>query len=264
MTRHRFLIGRSLLETSAVTSRVLIEDKQRVKQIRKVLRLKTGHFVDLLDNEGNLFTARLATIDTDSVEAFITERHREPQRIRPSLTVFMPILKKTDRFEWALQKLTELGVDEIRPVYAERSIVRPGNTPEPRMDRWMSITTEATEQSERYRTPRIYAPAPLEEILISSSQSRLSRCSFICAERSKSPHLVRLIYDASDNFAPSPVSASNISIFIGPEGGFSDTEIEIARESGITLCSLGKTILRSETAAVVAAGLIVATTEYLW
>lgn len=260
MTRHRFLLNADAAPADdlVVGSKTALSDRRMLKQIRRVLRLRPGDTVDLLDGRGNLYTARLEILEDDRLEASIIQTKSEPTRKRPNVEVVMPVLKG-DRFDWAIEKLTEIGVDIIQPVFAERSVAR-GKRP----DRWMSISKEATEQCERFRPPEIREPKPLEEIFMSYQKDRLSRRSYICSERSESPHLVRLLCDASDNIASSTVSTSNISVFIGPEGGFSDTERKRAEISGISSCSLGNTILRAETAAVLAAGILVSVSEFIW
>lgn len=122
-----------------------------------------------------------------------------------------------------------------------------------RMKRWMSIAKESTEQCERTRPPYMVHPTTLDEALNHLRLADNAGLTFICAERSQAPHLITILYSKRFGPAPDMVPPSDISIIIGPEGGFTHEEMEQAISLGCTPCSLGDNILRSETAAVVAA-----------
>ena len=175
MTRHRFLLDGEAAPAAdlIVGSKTAVSDRRMLKQIRRVLRLRPGDTIDLLDGRGNLYTAKLETLDDERLEASIIESRSEPPRRRPNVEVVMPVLKG-DRFDWAIEKLTEIGVDIIQPVFAERSVAL-GK----RRDRWMSISKEATEQCERFRPPEIREPKPLEEIFMSYQKDGLSHWYYI-------------------------------------------------------------------------------------
>jgi len=181
----------------------------------------------------------------------------------------MPLIKPS-RFEWALEKLTELGATTIIPIITQRTIQKSGQdagdgkkkegkTGNVKQERWHAIVKEAAEQSERYAIPKVVAPQNFSDFLKhtskpfdADSEKRGQRLQYILAERNECPHLfMHLSKEKADGGI-----AKHISLCLGPEGGFTEREISLAAEAGLTLASLGKSILRSETAAVAAAAIV--------
>jgi 16S rRNA (uracil1498-N3)-methyltransferase len=183
------------------------------------------------------------------------------------LTVAMPLIKPS-RFEWALEKLTELGATTIIPIVTQRTIQKSvqlsgdGKKSEAKgsnvkTERWQAIVKEAAEQSERYAIPKVVAPQNFSDYLKEIFQLRESgncrnEMHYILAERNECPHLSMQLSKEKANGG----LAKNISLCFGPEGGFTEVELSQAAEAGLTFASLGKLILRSETAAVAAAAIV--------
>ncbi|MBX3074786.1 16S rRNA (uracil(1498)-N(3))-methyltransferase [Candidatus Obscuribacterales bacterium] len=259
MTIHRFIIDSSQVDREG--GRVKLVDPRQVKQLTRVLRLEKGDRIDVVDENGTLYELNIDSFSNKQVDARISKVHEEiDSDSRPfRITVVLPLLKGGN-FESALQKLTEIGVDTIIPVSTERTIVKVDGERAPKADeklrRWMSILKESTEQCERTRPPQIVSVRPLEKALNDLRRADNSGFTFICVERSQAPHLVTTVYSRRFGEASPAVAPSDISIVIGPEGGFSEQEIDQAISLGCIPCSLGGNILRSETAAIVAASLV--------
>jgi 16S rRNA (uracil1498-N3)-methyltransferase len=211
----------------------------QTRQARSVLRLGAGSRVALFDGSGVEAIARIlvplqagATWEVESV----TRPLREPPL---RLTVGLALLRG-ERFEVALQKLTELGVTRICPLSAERSVVSfdVACAWERKLERFQRIVQQAAEQSERVTIPSIDAPVPLGEFL-------QTQPAVVLVERGTHPSLAGV-----------PLLPS-MALAVGPEGGWSERELQsIARDAAGT-ASLGRLILRAETAAIVAAGTLI-------
>lgn len=204
-----------------------------------MLRLSAGSLLTLFNGTGVEATARIvlpaergATFEVDSVET--------PDRDPPiQLTVGLAVLKG-DRFEVALQKLTELGAACIVPLLTERAVVSfaDGRGWLKRAERYARISREAAEQSERVRLPEIARPLALAEFL------------------HQQPAIVLLERAASVPIG-SIMPAVETAIAIGPEGGWSAREQTLIEQQAAGTASLGRLILRAETAAIVAAGTLI-------
>ena len=267
MSIYRFLDEQ--IQGAAKETVYLLTDAKQVKQIQRVLRLEKQDVLEIIDGQGKLYRCKIEEIDRDSIKLKVLDTVQESQdSVKIKLEVALPLLK-SDRFEFAIQKLTELGVSTISPIITSRSVVKQsekhGNdfTSAPKYKRWMSISKEATEQSERMAPPLIKAPSEFEEYLISLSQNGPDHAlSFICLAREEAPPLVD--YFLKKNSIASPVTPRrNLRIIIGPEGGFTEIEIQKAKIAGCLPSNLGKTILRSETAAIAACTLAMNLGDFL-
>lgn len=242
---HRFFVDPTLLGGE----RVALSGPQ-AHQIGRVLRLKPGDRVVLLDGAGREYVVRLDEVRssavTGAVEAALTSR---PE---PSLTLTLyQALVPRDRFETVLQKGTEVGVSRFVPVWCERSIVPGGDRIDAvRLDRWRRIVTEAAEQCERGIVPEIMAPARFAEALARAEQDGPTLVAWEREqERSIGQGLAWALTDPATGRAC-------LNLFVGPEGGFSEAEIALAQQSGrVRTISLGPRILRTETAGPILAAL---------
>jgi 16S rRNA (uracil1498-N3)-methyltransferase len=247
------------------SSGALIDDPKVVHQIARVLRLGIGAPVILLNGKGDLFHCRIENQNRDSVALLIERKESQNLKEANELTVAMPLIKPS-RFEWALEKLTELGATTIIPLVTQRTVQKPdgedgkkkdGKNRNVKKERWESIVREAAEQSERFAIPRVVAPQNFNDYLndiihAKNSGSDTEDLRYIFAERNECPHLSMHL---SKEKAAGGL-AKNISLCFGPEGGFTDAELLLAAETSLTFASLGKLILRSETAAVAAAAIV--------
>lgn len=214
------------------------------RQLRRVLRVRGGETVRLIDAEGMPFLARLV-LKKNGVEADCVEALQERRELSTPI-ILAPARIKKEKWEWMLQKATELGVSEIWPLLTERV-----NESEPtpnRLVREHRILQEAAEQCERHRIPCVRETLSLEKLLTVVRQ-RDDFFAIVLAERQeeKAPPLSEVL----DSVAP----GKTIVLIIGPEGGFSSNEFARFAEEGVAFAGLGPRILRAETAAILSVGM---------
>ena len=223
MKLHRF-IG----EYNLSKKEVKIIDSKIINQIKAVLRLKRGDKIILSDGKGQSGEIILDIVSTDKITGIVEKIDRKNETER-RVNLYLSILKK-ENFELAVQKAVEAGVFSITPIITERTIKTGLNIP-----RLEKIILEASEQCGRNIVPILFPILDFKNALINGSKSK-----------------ERIIFHLSgEKFHPS-TSFGQISIFIGPEGGFTEKEIDIAKENGYTVASLGPLTLRGETAAIIA------------
>lgn len=203
--------------------------------LTKVLRSTNTKF-RLSDINGHIFLCEL-----DENKAFIKEKLDENNELNVDVTVILSLYKQ-DKFELTLQKLTELGVKRIVPYNAYRSVVKETKA-EKKLDRYKKILTEAAEQSHRNFVPEIVSAINIKNIDKYMSELNL------------------IAYEKEDISNTSNLKAKSITYVIGPEGGFDLEELNRFKELGFKSISLGKRILRAETAAIFLASVIVKDNE---
>ena len=241
---HRFFVDPTQLTTTTVT---LSADQAR--QISSVLRMKAGEKIMVLDNQGWLYEVVLTSVQRKQAAGKIVGKTAVSTEPKTQLTLFQSILKR-DKFELVLQKGTEVGVSRFVPVITERSQAQ--SVKDNKYDRWQRILTEAAEQSERGKVPKLETAVSFTNALQLAQTCDLA---LLAGAREKEGHLKPALLPLKQN--PSPT----IALFIGPEGGFSSAELDLAFANNITPITLGSRILRTETAAIVAASLIIYETE---
>jgi 16S rRNA (uracil1498-N3)-methyltransferase len=205
----------------------------RIAQHVRVLRLREGEAIVLFDGRGGETPAMLTQIGKREVLATASAHVAIEREMHRSVTLY-PSLIANDRIDWLVQKATELGVAEIQPVYTERSQRIPGDV-EKRAEHWRGVTIAACEQCGRNQIPKIRAP-----ITFSNALAALGDQSVILLDA-----------EGSADKSPSTTAASS-AVFIGPEGGFSPSELDELRKRCDHRLRLGPTILRAETAAIAA------------
>ncbi|MCX6049925.1 MAG: 16S rRNA (uracil(1498)-N(3))-methyltransferase [Chloroflexi bacterium] len=217
-----------------------------VHQLHAVLRLQTGAQIILLDRQGNEFLTEIRQLARDQAQGFILQQ--QPSRGEPAveLTLYQCSLK-ADKFEWVLQKGTELGVARFVPVISQRSIVRPESALLKKYERWQSILREAAEQCGRGRVPVLAAPLGWD---VAVKQAQGLRVLPWEASDDQHPSLVHYL-------APQTVVTA-LNVLIGPEGGLAPDEVAVACAYGWQVVSLGPRILRAETAAIASIAVIMA------
>ncbi|CCF86121.1 16S rRNA (uracil(1498)-N(3))-methyltransferase [Nitrolancea hollandica] len=236
---HRFYVNEPLAEGAVVTL-----PRDRSLQIAKVLRLRAGDEIVLFDGRGGEFPARL--IDVSPERTMVSIGSRSAGRADPQPAIHLaPALLKADKFDWVVQKATELGVVAITPVITERTVIslaadRAGR----RRERWQRIAIEAAEQSGRTQVPAVADPIPFMTLL----------------ERTPgTPALLFWEGEREQGLAPVPSgNGGPLLVLVGPEGGFTPDEVQTAIGAGARTVSLGPLILRSETAAIAGVAMILA------
>ena len=219
----------------------LVLAEAQAHQISQVLRLRPQTPLVLLDNAGWAYEVALLQVDKRQVRGRVVSRTPAPGEPTSQLTLYQALLK-ADKFEWVLQKGTELGVTRFVPVLSERSVVQ--EVSQNKLSRWERIITEAAEQSGRGRIPTLVPPTPFAEAVTQLPSDTLALIPY---EQEKTTPL-------KTPLAASP--ARPVAMFIGAEGGWSNAEVALAKRHGLTTVTLGPRILRAETAAVVAAALV--------
>ncbi len=235
---HRFFV-----DLQNFTGDRVVFPAETAHQIRNVLRLRVGSAVVVLDNSGAEYEAVLRQVDKQQVVGKLVAKRPSPNEPTVQLTLYQSLMKR-DKFEWVLQKGTEIGVSQFVPVVTRRSLVQDVDIKANKQARWHKIITEAAEQSHRGRIPTLQPPQTLAQAL---------------ANHPAQPGLIA--WEAAEELTLHGALArlerpSAISLFIGPEGGFAAEEIEAATAAGLQAVTLGKRILRAETAALVAAALV--------
>jgi 16S rRNA (uracil1498-N3)-methyltransferase len=235
---HRFFVPPQWIHGSTV----LLGDPT-AHQIRNVLRMRPGAFIVVLDNQGWEYEVELAEIEKNQARGQIIEKRPAAGEPSVQVTLYQCLLKK-DNFEWVLQKGTEIGVSRFVPVISQRTVISDGERVKSnRLPRWERIITEAAEQSHRGRLPVLEEPVSFEQALVGAARSDLALIPW----EKESTQTVRAVLR----------DAAHVALYIGPEGGFAEDEIVLARQQGVIPVTLGPRILRAETAAIAAALLVV-------
>lgn len=232
---------------SPTPERLDITEPALIHRMRDVLRLRPGDAVIVFDNSGWEYEVLLEQVGSDHLVGQIRQRRICQNEPRTKITLYQAVLKG-ERFEWALQKGTEVGVSAFVPLLSERCIVQDAHQLSRRkLQRWEKIIQAAAEQSRRGRVPTLQ---PL--MLFSAACEQVHRSgglALIPWEGASTP--LRAVLEEARTESP-----FNVAIFIGPEGGFSEAEVQLARNYGLRPVRLGPRILRAETAGVVAAALV--------
>lgn len=243
---HRFFVSSHIRSANSIALSGGIEH-----QISRVLRLRANEEIVLIPADAAdavEWRVRLVSVEARAVHGVIVaERSGLPE---PTCAVALcPALLKGERFDWLLQKATELGVAMIQPIITARTIRKIGPDDAHALDRWRRIVTEAAEQSGRSRVPEVHGPVRLAALADALSVP----IPIVVAHETVT---TRALSDAL------PAGADRIAVAIGPEGGFADDEVaRLMVEAGAVAVSLGPRILRAETAAITAVTLTMVATN---
>ena len=227
---------------------VRVTEPALLHHLRDVLRLRPGDTVVFLDNTGWEYETALLAIEAELATGQVRQRRLCAHEPRTKVTLYQAVLKG-ERFEWALQKGTELGVGVFVPLLTERCIVQNATQLSRRkLLRWEKIIQAAAEQSRRGRLPPLQ---PLSLLAPAYEQvQRSGSLALIPWEEGGMP-IREALEEAGRGHTP-----FSVALFIGPEGGFSPAEVQQARDYGLVPVSLGPRILRAETAGLIAAAAI--------
>ena len=216
----------------------------------RVLRTKLGEIVELCNPEKKMvYKAEIIAISRQDAQVCIISKNRVDSDPSCKITLFQAV-PKFDKMEMMIQKCVELGITEIVPVLTARTQTHPANAGV-KAKRWQKIAKEAASQSRRDIVPNIANVISLDEAL--NGMARFDRV--FVANENEANVKARAAFKSSD--------AKNVAIFVGPEGGFEDSEIEMMRSLGIESVTLGKRVLRVETASIAAVILYLCAREEL-
>jgi 16S rRNA (uracil1498-N3)-methyltransferase len=219
-------------------NQITISDKDKLHHLRDVLRIKKGEAVGILDGKGNELVAEAREITPEKILFVIKERKKLVNEGSVKLTVACAIPKQT-KMDDIVDKLTQLGVYRIIPMLTDRVIVKLDKSKKDvRCSRWQKIAKAATEQSQRGELPIVDAVRDIEEVLSYANAFDLKLIPTLAGDKKTLQEVIQ------------GVSPRNVLVLIGPEGDFTDEEINLAVKSGCVPVSLGDTVLRVDTAAI--------------
>jgi len=213
--------------------------------ISKVLRLKAGDTVSVFDGRGHEFECRIKSVSSREVVLAVVKAY--PSKSEPAVHItFAQAMLKSKKMDTLIRQATELGISRWAPFFSERSVPTPDHKRlAARLERWNKIGRESLKQCGRDILMEVSSPASMEAVL---KQGQTCDRKIIFWECESNP--------LGDAVPMTPESISNIIVVVGPEGGFSVQEIELAKSLGYVTAALGPRILKAETAAVSAAVLI--------
>ena len=211
----------------------VIDDKDQTEQIRRVFRKKVGDTIGLLDNSGLGYEAKIVDFGKNVIACEVGDEKINTYIPKKEIWLCVSIIKK-DKFEWVVEKATELGVSHIVPVISERTEKTNLN-----IERLNKIAKEASEQSERGVLPTIYEPVELSNCLGTLPENKIV-----------------LEIGSNKEVSELEVKTGPLTVFIGPEGGWGEKDLKFFEDNKIEKVSLGEQVLRAETASVAALSLL--------
>lgn len=209
------------------------------RHIARSLRMEVGAALTLFDGRGGEYPAVIDAIDKKHVT--VTTGDHDPVEREPPLDIHLSIaLSRGDRFDWVIQKATELGVRRITPLHTEHTGVRlKGERLQKKLEHWRQVAISACEQCGRNRLPNIDEVTALDQWLPAGNAD-----------------LKLVLHHRAQEQTPLPASVKAVALLIGPEGGLSASEIESAEAAGFRALTLGPRVLRTETAPLAAITLV--------
>ena len=234
---HRFYVD----NLSELNKSITIEGED-VNHIKNVLRLTVGDSITISDGSSRDYECVIASI-SDVVTADIVDIHDCNAELPVKLRLFQGV-PKADKFELIIQKAVELGAAEIIPVMMERTVVKlDDKKQDKKLERYRKIAEAAAKQSRRGIIPEVSSYISFKNAVktLTEADDKVKRMILVPYESAEGMDYARNIIASAGEY-------DEIDIFIGPEGGFADSEIELAKQSGASIISLGNRILRTETA----------------
>ncbi len=236
-------IPRIFTEQTLITSELVQLEEAASHHLSKVLRMQAGRELILFNGAGGEFAAVIQEVSKKYVTVAIAE-HTADNRESPLQLELAIGISRGERFEWVLQKATELGVAKITPLLTERTEVKVGGERQEKLiDRWQQIIISACEQCQRNLLPELSAPVQFSEWLTTVNSD-----------------LRFVLHHRDSKTLPAEQTPQSVSLLIGPEGGLSESEIAHAQANNFNALTLGPRVLRTETAPVAAISLV----QYLW
>ena len=232
MTRRRWIADRVEGNRAWLTG-------ANAEHLARVLRAKPGQQFDVAA-EGVLRAATIIAVSPEQVEFELGEP--VPASPLPEVSALLSIFK-FDRFEWAIEKLTELGIARIVPIISRRTDAHLAKAAEKRVERWRKIARESAQQARRIEPPEILSPTSLKDAV-----QGVNGCRIVLSEVEEAVSLKSALKSCE----------TPITLAFGPEGGWTQEELDLLKGAGWHAASLGTTILRAETAAIAAVAIVIA------
>lgn len=217
-----------------------------VKHIRDVLRYKVGDELSICNENGEKYITKILNFSKEQIDLKILKRCTETSEPNIKITLFQG-MPKADKLETIIQKCTELGVSEIVPLMTERVIVKLDEKSIPKkLERWNKIALEASKQSGRQKVPKVKSPINIKNLVENISKYDILILPYECEKDNTIKNVLKNL----------DKKCKNIAIIIGPEGGFSEEEVDLFNADNAKLVTLGPRILRTETAGMVTLAMI--------
>jgi len=250
------------VEPSQITDRTITITGEDVNHIRNVLRMRIGEELSVSNGiDGKEYHCEIAELSPEAVVCHLRFIKEDGVELPVRITLFQG-LPKADKMELIIQKAVELGAAEIVPVATARSVVKlDGKKAKAKTERWQAIAEAAAKQSRRALIPRIGDVMTMKEAAVAAKEMEIAVIPY---ELEEGMEATRRFFKRAGEAAAAGKGEARIGIFIGPEGGFTEEEIAAARNCGIEPISLGRRILRTETAgmALISALMLKLETEY--
>ncbi len=234
-------MSRFFVEPSAVEGKyIYMTDKNDLHHMKKVLRLSVGDELDISDGAEWEYHVEIEELGDKEAVLTIVDKQKFAREPKLHVTLYQGI-PKASKMEEIIQRCVELGVYSIVPVFMERTVVVDKGNFGKKLDRWQKISDEAVKQCKRGIIPEIQEAKKFKDVLAELSEFELLLFPYENEDN-------RTIKDCLQDVTMSGDIPREVAIIIGPEGGFADKEAEALDEIGAERVSLGKTILRTETA----------------
>ena len=231
---------RFFVEPSAINDGCISIEGQDAHHIKNVLRMKLGDEIYISCGDEWEYACEISELTGKRVVASITDIQKTGRELKSKITLYQCMPKK-DKFEQIIQKAVELGAYEIVPVISSRCVVKlKGEKSASKGERWNSIASAAAKQAKRLIEPVVHSPISFEEAVRSAAQKD---AAFIPYERADGMNNTRRAFGQIK-------SGQSVGVIIGPEGGFDEKEVRTAIDAGVKSVTLGKRILRTETAGI--------------
>lgn len=224
---------------------IRITDRGDIRHLSKALRLREGDMVDVSDSVQWEYAAEIVSIDEDEVLLAICDKQKFAREPELAVTLYQGV-PKAGKMETIIQKCVELGVYAVTPVFMERSVVVEKGNFSKKLPRWQKVSDEAVKQCRRGIVPEVRAQQKFDQMI-----GELSSYDLVLFPYENETG--RTIKDCLRGLTAKP---QTVAIIIGPEGGFADSEAEKLDAAGAVRVSLGKTILRTETAGMAALAMV--------
>lgn len=237
----RFFVSPGQVEDSGIR----ITDKEDLHHMMKVLRLKPGDKIEISDGAAWEYQAVLRVLTMEEAIADILDKQTFAREPSLAITLYQG-LPKQGKMEMIIQKAVELGVSRIVPVFTDRTVVTDNGKMDKKIQRWQKVADEAVKQCRRGRIPEIGKELSFFAML----DELISFDTVIFPYENEEDRSLK------DGLRSLEIMPKSVCIIIGPEGGFSDREAALLKEKGALCVTLGKTILRTETAGLAAIAMV--------
>jgi 16S rRNA (uracil1498-N3)-methyltransferase len=242
-----------LLSKEDIQGRKFVLRGPEAFHVARVLRSKPGDPIELFDGHGGRYKGIIRRVGPDgSVEGDVVEKlHVSAKPVPVRLRLYLSLLKPS-HWDWALEKGTEIGVSTFVPVVTPRTVVQFRTLGAGKEARWKKVVTAAAKQCRRADIPEVLAPAHFRDAIQESCKAGLTLVAWERHSGASTYAGLREVLRSARQGSESLL----VNLFVGPEGGFSEDEIELAECGGATLFGLGSNTLRAETAALAACAIV--------